>query len=263
MLVPGFLGFLLFYDKKYIRKIDGISLVKILSCGIIGHAASNIFEVNALQGMGIALGSAIYSLTPICTGIFSKIFSKKDKVTLEEASYAAISSLGLLIASFDLSILSFQYSFHHVVYMFIAMTSACYLWVQLRDINQRAGENVSPIFINSSAMLVAGISGILFSIVFEGSLLKNLGVLLIKENVIKMTVLILMSNVFASLLYGLLLKRVSALYMSMVGSIHLPISCIVGYLAFGETVNNSAFFGYGLVILGSVLFARSQVIASR
>lgn len=251
MLIVGLAGFFIFKKSGrniYSRKL----LLGVFLAGFFGHYLSNYIEVISIQQIPLYVGSIIYSLTPCITGIISRI------VLNEKLNNYQI--LGIVISVISIVYLSISQQFTHtdikiipVILMFIAMILACYAWVQTRNVELSNKKN-SFMLINSLTMLVAGISGIVFSCL-NLNIIDNLSIIFINRMVMyQLIATIILSNIIAVYLYGALLKRFSATLISMIGMTSFPITGFFGALFFGETIDVETIIVYLSICVGTGIY---------
>ncbi|NGX63281.1 MAG: S-adenosylmethionine/S-adenosylhomocysteine transporter [Candidatus Anoxychlamydiales bacterium] len=220
MLLAAFLilGYMLLRKRSQLK----ISKKQFFAIGIL--ALLSMYLTNALEFYGLKHLSAsktcfIYSLTPIFAAIFSYIHFK-EKLSLKKMLGMSIALLGIIpvffIQSGSAKITS---SFFHIslpeIAVIVAVIFSVYGWVLLRMLVKN--NSVSPLTANGIGMLLGGIFALTHSYFFDAwtpipvSSGHNLAFI---QGILSYTIV---SNIICYNLYGYLLKKYTATFMSFVG----------------------------------------------
>lgn len=215
---------------------------------------TNAFEFWGLQYLTSAKACFIYSLSPFLTALFS-YFQFKEKMTSKKWMGLSIGFIGFLpvlahqTGSEELLGGIFFLSWAEIALMLATLTSV-YGWILLRKLGKEEG--VSPLMANGSSMLLGGGFALLHSMICEpwGSLntfvpISNLG------NFFKgILLMVLISNLICYNLYGWLLKKFTATFLSFAGLMTPLFAAFFGWWLLEETVHWSFFCSLGVISIG-------------
>lgn len=209
------LGYLLIRKRQdlkvNIKQFLGISVLAILSMYL-----TNAFEYYGLRHLSAAKTCFIYSLTPFFAAFFSFIHFN-EKMNLKKWIGMLIGFLGILPSFFGPDKLGS--SFFHISLPELAVIGAVlfsvYGWILLRILVK--DNAVSPLTANGFGMLIGGIFALVHSFFFDiwnpMPITHGHGAQFM-QSLIAIT---LISNVFGYNLYGYLLKKYTATFLSFVG----------------------------------------------
>ena len=245
------------------KKLNNLTKKIVLSLFVLGFF--NIFLTNILEFWSLSKISAaktcfLYSLSPFLTAFLSYIHFK-EKMTKKKWIGMSIGFLGFIPTIMakeagELSLGSFIGLSTPEIAMFFAVLFSVYGWVLLRLIVK---EEVSPLVANGVSMLIGGLLalGASFFIdswtpipIVHGSFLKLLGLI---------GVLTLLSNIFCYNLYGFLLKKYTATFLSLFGLLSPVFVSIHSWIILGEVPSASIFFSTTIVILGLYIVYKEEI----
>lgn len=227
-------------------------------------AAFNIYLTNAFEFWGLRYLTSfktcfIYSLSPFLSALFC-YFLFADKLTIRKWFGLGIGFLGFLpillseTSSEGLAGHFFVFSWAEIAVM-VATICSVYGWILLKQLVSE--HNLSPLSANGVSMFIGGAlalghSGVVetwdplpvsdFSIYLECTLL-----------------LILISNLICYNLYGFLLKRYSAPFVSFAGLTTPLFTAFFGWLVLGEVVTWPFYLSFVIVFLGLLLFDQDEL----
>lgn len=251
MFIAGIiiLAFLLIAKKKdfKIRKHQFFPLILLSLSSVY---LTNVFEFWGLQYLTAAKACFIYSLSPFLSALFS-YFEFKEKVTLRKFIGLIIGFIGFF------PVLLYQKGAEEIlggisflswaeIALIAATVTSVYGWILLRKLGK--DEGMSPLMANGSSMLLGGFFALVHSWVidrwdpipvtnYSGFLL---GVLL----------MILISNLICYNLYGWLLKKFTATFLSFAGLMTPLFAAFFGWIVLGETVSWTFFVSVGIISFG-------------
>lgn len=251
MLLAGIiiLAFLASARKKDL-KIKKHQLFPLALLALTAVYLTNIFEFWGLQYLTSAKACFIYSLSPFLAALFS-YFQFKEKITTKKFIGLTIGFIGFLPVLLHqsgaeqlLGGVSFL-SWAELALM-VATATSVYGWVLLRKLGK--DEGMSPLMANGSSMFLGGLFALghsLFVDTWNPLPISNYlgffqGVLL----------MILISNLICYNLYGWLLKRFTATFLSFAGLMTPLFAAFFGWLVLGETVAWTFFLSVGIISLG-------------
>lgn len=251
MLVAGLiiLAFLALFRKKdfTLKKhhLFPLTLFALLSVYI-----TNVCEFWGLQYLTAAKACLIYSLSPFLSALFS-YFQFKEKITPRKLAGLLIGFVGFLPILMSqsgsenllggVSFLSWA-----EIALIIATATSVYGWILLRKLGK--DEGMSPIMANGASMALGGLFALFHSFLAEGwrpvPVSNYTG---FAEYVILM---IIISNLICYNLYGWLLKRFTATFLSFAGLMTPIFAAFFGWLFLGETVTWHFFLSLGIISIG-------------
>ncbi|MBA2727636.1 MAG: DMT family transporter [Parachlamydiaceae bacterium] len=264
MLTAGALIILyyLFSNRHEIRKIFSINRTAILT--LVGLAFFNIYLTNACEVWGLQyLSSAktcfIYSLSPFASALFS-YFLFSEQMSKQKWLGLTIGFLGFIPIFMSQSTEeeltgSFWIFSWAELAVCVAAVSSVYGWILLKKLIQV--DQISPLFANGLSMLLGGTMALGHS-----ALVENWDPVPVTEYLpfIECSILlILVSNFICYNLYGHLLKKFTATFMSFAGFTTPLFTALFGWLYFGEVVTSAFFFSMTIVFSGLLLFYREEL----
>jgi len=219
MLFASFLilGFLLFRKRKALKvsKKQGFAIIIL---ALLSMYLTNTLEFYGLKYLTASKTCFIYSLTPFFAALFSYIHFN-EKMNLKKWLGMTIGFLGILPIFFFQTSDKLTASFFYISLPELAIIGATifsvYGWILLRILVK--DNSLSPLTANGWGMFLGGIFALVHSYFFDiwspvpitsGHLSHFI------QGLISIT---LLSNVFCYNLYGYLLKRYTATFMSFVG----------------------------------------------
>lgn len=219
--------------------------------GFFSIYLTNILEFWGLQYLSAAKTCFIYSLSPVCTAILSYIHFK-EKITGMKWLGLGIGFVGVLPVLFtqtgseDL----FETSFLSLPTLAIigAVLASVYGWILLR-VNLK-NTQISPLMANGTSMLLGGIMAMVHSYfvdnwspipIAEGHTTGVFG------NILLMTLLF---NVLCYNVYGMLLRRFTATFLSFIALLSPVFASINGWLFLGESFSWTILLSTGIVSSG-------------
>jgi len=262
MLLAGALmvGYLLIRKRSSFR-LNKKQWISIGFLALFSIFLTNILEFWGLQYLSSAKTCFIYSLSPFFSALFSYIHFK-EKMTRGKWIGMTIGFLGMIpvfmtqTGSEDLlSAFSF-FSWPTLAIMGEALFSV-YGWVILRLVVK--DNDVSPVMANGSSMLIGGAMALASSFFFDtwspvpiaaGKLMP------FAMGTLGMTVLY---NIFCYNLYGMMLKRFTATFLSFMGLLSPIFASLSGWLFLGESLSWQIFLSTSIVSIGLWIVYRSEL----
>lgn len=251
MLLAGLiiLAFLALFQRKEL-KIKKHQLFPLLLFALSAVYISNIFEFWGLQYLTAAKACFIYSLSPFLSAFFSYL-EFKEKITPKKLLGLTIGFVGYI------PVFLFQFNSEQnsglalfswpEVALLIATASAVYGWILLRKLGKNEG--MSPLMTNGASMCLGGLFALIHSLfVDKWSPLPITNYSGFFQGVFLM---ILISNIFCYNLYGWLLKRFTATFLSFAGLLTTPLcAALFGWLLLGETIHWTFFLSVSIMSFG-------------
>lgn len=243
------LAFLALTRKKDLQ-IKRNQLLPLILLAISAVYLTNIFEFWGLQYLTSAKACFIYSLSPFLSALFS-YFQFKEKITSKKLIGLSIGFIGFIPVLMNQSgsehlLGGFSFISWAEIALIIATITSVYGWILLRKLGK--DEGMSPLMANGSSMLIGGLFALIHSCFVDswtplpisnyGGFLK--GVLL----------MIVISNLVCYNLYGWLLKRFTATFLSFAGLMTPLFAAFFGWIILGETVSWMFFLSVGIISIG-------------
>lgn len=253
MLLAGvlILAFLLLWKKQYF-KLTGKQALSLAVYGLFSTYLTNAFEFWGLQHLSAAKTCFIYSLSPFFAAFFSYLHFG-EKMNLKKWLGMLVGFLGFLPVLYkqpgaeDLIGGIFFISWPELAIMGAALCSI-YGWVLLRLLVK--DQSVSPLMANGCSMLLGGLFALVHSYLVEawtplpiaqghfGSFLQGT------------LIMTLISNILCYNLYGYLLKKFTATFLSFMGLLSPIFASLNSWMILGETPSPVIFLSTGIVGIG-------------
>lgn len=259
MLIAGaiLLGYWAFKRNSFkITKKQGISLL-ILS--FLSIYLTNVLEFWGLKYLTAAKTCFIYSLSPFFAAFFSYLHFG-ERMTRQKWAGMLIGFIGFLPVLYTqmgeeglLGGIGFL-SWPSLAVMGAALASV-YGWVLLRLVVK--DQQMSPVFANGSIMVMGGLFALLHSFFADSwtptPIVSASG---FWQGTLLMT---FVSNIICYNLYGFLLKRFTATFLSFMGLLSPIFASINSWLLLGESPSWIIFLSTGVVSTGLWLIYRSEL----
>lgn len=256
MLLAGvlLLGYLYFFNRKnFVFRWSSFKLFFLL--GLSNIYLCNAFEFWGLQYLSSAKTCFIYSLSPfasalLCYWLLSEVMTKLKWLGLLVGfiGFIPIFAMGGPEEAGTQSAFLF-FSWPELSVM-LAAVSAVYGWIVLRQLVR--DEGYSPIMANGVSMLIGGAISLTHSFFVENW--DPVPVTEYRPFLESMALQILISNVVCYNLYGFLLKRFSAPFMSFAGFSTPFFTVAISWLTLGETVGWGFWLSSAVVLFGLSMF---------
>lgn len=240
MTIAGLLllGFLFIWKRSSLL-VSGKNFITISLLAIIGIYSTNVLEASGLKYLPAAKTCFIYSLSPFFAAILSYI-DGKEKITFKKWLGLFIGFLGFLPVLFiqakgDTNYR--QYNLFGVPELSVIGAAFCsvYGWILLRKIVKNGA--TSPLVANGLSMLIGGILAILHSRLSDNWTPIPVTAGKIGTFLSGTFGIIIISNVICYNLYGYMLRRFTATFISFAGLLSPIFSSIISWFVLGETLN--------------------------
>lgn len=247
VLLIGFLAIRRASLKLTFKQFLSISLLALFSIYL-----ANAFEFWSLQQLTAAKTCFIYSLSPFFAAFFSYLhFGERMNrrkwlgMALGFAGFvpvlAAQKGSGELLSG--LTYLSWP-----ELSMIAAALCSVYGWVLLRLIVKDS--TVSPALANGTSMLIGGLFALLHSALVETWNPLPVSASVIGPFIQGTVIMTFISNILCYNLYGMMLKRFTATFLSFMGLLSPIFASINSWLFLGEQPSPVIFLSTGIVCLG-------------
>ncbi len=262
MLIGGLLltAFYVLTNRSDARKFLGLKYARLwLVLAIFNIYLTNVLEFWGLQTLPAAKASFIFSLSPFFAAIFSYLFFG-ERMTHKKLLGLFIGFLGfipILIHTSpaedllnDFSI----FSFGELALIAAAMTNALGWIIMRHSIHKKAYPSVLS---NGMSMILGS-----FMILPTSYIVETWSPLPI-SNYAKfgfyIILLVITSNILAYNLYGILLKKYTATFLSFGGFMTPLFAALTGWVFLGETVSWQFFVSAAAVFCGLFIFYQEEL----
>lgn len=260
MLAAGILLLLyqFFFNREQLR-IRTKDLIKLTLLAVFSIYLTNIFEFWGLQYLTSFKTCFIYSLSPFASALISYlVFYERMSVKkwagliVGFAGFIPILCAHTAEESGTGQLLLFSWAEIAVI---LAALCSVYGWILLKQLVSE--NNLSPITANGAAMTIGGLIALIHSYavevwdpvpVSEAAPFLTYGI-----------TLIVISNFICYNLYGWLLKKYSATFMSFAGFTTPLFAALFGWLFLGEAVTAPFYISAVIVFFGLFLFYQEEL----
>jgi drug/metabolite transporter (DMT)-like permease len=262
MLLAGglMLGYLLIRKRSAFR----LDLKRWCSIGLLAFFSiflTNILEFWGLQYLSAAKTCFIYSLSPFFASFFSYLHFG-ERMTKNKWLGMLIGFIGMIPVFMTqtgseelLNAFSF-FSWPTLAIVGAALFSV-YGWVILRLVVK--DQEISPVMANGSSMMIGGLLALISSLFIDSW--NPLPIASGQMGTFAMGTLAmsLLYNIVCYNLYGMLLKRFTATFLSFMGLLSPIFASLSGWLFLGEPLSWQIFLSTGFVSIGLFVFYRSEI----
>lgn len=233
--------------------------LKILGLGVLNIYLTNVFEFWGLQYLTSSKTCLIYSISPFASALISYLVLS-EKMNWKKWLGLTVGCLGLVPillsdnAREEQGGLFFMFSWAEIAVLAAAICSV-YGWILLRQIVKQ--EKVSPVTANGFSMLIGGSLSL-----FHSSLVETWNPWPFTEFypfLESAILLIIISNLICYNLYGALLKRYSATFMSFAGFTTPFFTALFGWLFLSETISWPFYLSTTILFFGLFLFYQEEL----
>lgn len=240
------------------RGLPKLSKKQWLSLGLLGLLSiylSNVFEFYGLRSLSAAKTCFIYSLSPFLAALLSFIHFG-EKMTKAKWAGLMIGFLGF-IPSLDLSSdLKFSLSIPEIA-VILAVVTSVYGWIILRMMVKE--NEISPLIANGFSMLFGGMMALGHSFLIETwnpipMDLKHLPSVF--GGIAAMTII---SNFICYNLYGMMLKRFTATFLSFFGLLSPIFASFNAWILLNESPSFKILLSTTIVSFGLWLFYKTEL----
>lgn len=228
--------------------------------GLIAIYLTNICEFWGLKYLTSFKTCFLYSLSPFISAILC-FFLLKEKLTKKKWLGLAIGFLGFLPillsqnGSEELSGTLYFFSWAEFAVL-IAVVSSVYGWILLSQLVKRG---YSPLTVNGYSMVLGGVAALVHSALYE----TWEPFPIMEEKYLEFAectlLLMLVSNFLAYNLYGYLLKRFSATFISFAGFTTPMFTVLFGWIFLGEVAGWIFYLSAAIVFVGLSFFHQEEL----
>lgn len=243
-------------------KIHWNHLIPLVLLGFVSIYVTNIAEIWGIQYMSSAKACLMYSLSPFVAALLA-YFILKERMSAKKWMGLTVGFIGLmpiLFVSTNSSELSkdlFLFSWAELSIL-IAVVASVYGWILLKKILHEY--RFSPMLANGFSMLIGGGLALLHSYlsgenwapvpVIDHQYVPFLEIALW---------MLLISNVICYNLYGYLLKRFSATFMSLAGLVTPLFASLFGWYFLDEVITWHFYMSMFIFSIGLILYYQEEI----
>lgn len=253
--------FYLFFANRSSFKLTGRQYLSLFLLAVFSIYLTNILELWGLQYLSAAKTCFIYSLSPFFAVFFSYLHFK-EKMNSHKWIGLSIGFVGfipVLLRQTDAEDLLNAFSFISWPALAIMGAAFCsvYGWVLFRLIVK--DNDISPIMVNGVTMLIGGIIALFHSFFIEAwnpFPVSTANLIPFLKNTL---IIIFISNLICYNLYGLMLKRFTATFLSFFGLLSPVFASFSSWLLLNESLSLSIFLSSGIVSIGLWLIYQAEL----
>ena len=262
MLFAGLImtGYLLL-RKRSSFKISRKQLLSLLLLGVFSIYLTNICEFWGLQHLTAAKTCFIYSLSPFFAALFSYLHFG-EKLSRAKMIGMGIGFLGFLPVLYTqtgsedlLKALGFI-SWPELAIMGAALCSV-YGWVLLRLVVK--DDEVSPMMANGTSMLFGGALALAHSFFIDSWAPTPIAAGHMGSFIQGTIVMTLISNIICYNLYGMMLRKFTATFLSFMGLLSPIFASLNSWIILGEQPSWIIFMSTGVVSIGLWVIYRAEL----
>ncbi len=211
----------------------------------------------ALHYLSAAKMSFLFNLSPFMASYYSYLFFK-ERMTTKQWIGLVVGILGLIpilltSTKTELCLGEFMYISWPELAVIAAVAAHSYSWIVMRKLVKE--NSYSPMMVNGISMTCGGLMGLATSYCFEEipaitNPVEFWGLL---------GLIILTSNIICHNLYGFLLKRYTATFISFAGFLGPIFTALYGYLLLNETISWHYYVSGSVVFIGLWLFYQDEL----
>lgn len=228
--------------------------------GFLNIYLTNIAEIWGLQHMISSKACLIYSLSPFLAALVA-YFVLRETLNSKKwlglcVGFAGLIPIFMTQSPSETSVGSFLSISFAEISLLIAVLCSVYGWTLLKKIIHEF--RYSPIMANAVSMSLGGLLALAHSY-FSGENWNPIPVTDFAPFIQNTIWMCLISNIICYNLYGFLLKRYTATFMSFAGLITPLFASLFGWLFFNETITWHFFASIALFSIGLTIFYQEEL----
>lgn len=262
MLFAGvvLLAYLLWKDRAALARIKPAHWKGIVLLAASNIYLTNIFEIWAIQHMVSSKACLVYSLSPFVAALVAFVVLR-EKMSRKKLIGMLIGFLGLLPIVFmqtqeELDTGKFLMFTMAELAIVGAVFCSVYGWIQLKKVMQ--DYEYSPLMANGLSMCVGGVLALAHSY-YAGENWAPLPVTDMQPYLINTLIMCVISNLICYNLYGYLLKRFTATFMSFAGLVTPFFASLFGFIWLQEAITWHFMVSVALFSVGLAVFYREEL----
>lgn len=239
-----------FYTDKTVRTADWWLFGMVVLFHILFPFMS---EYIALQDMSPSSACLLYNLSPFFSALFS-YFIFDEKMTPKKWIGFSIGLAGIVWYVGSQQAIDINVSWSNLLMLFSVITSSLG-WIFVRLLVKNRG--YSTMLVNGFAMLAGGLVALPLSSMFEGPVHVSLSQLPYIAGLL--TIMIFITNVLFYNLYGYLLTKYTATFLSFVGFVTPLFSALFEWFFFGTMISLNFVCTVCIVGIGIFIFYQEEL----
>lgn len=254
-----FLGYLTIRNRGAF-KITPKQFFLICALAVFGTYLTNAFEFWSLQHLTAAKTCFIYSLCPFFSAFFSYIHFQ-EKMNARKWLGLGVGFAGIIpVLAMQKGAEELVSSLSFISWPELAMVGASictvYGWILLRLLLQ---SHVSILMANGASMLIGGMIALAHSYLSETWAPLPVASSHFGAFIQGVLIMILISNIFGFNLYGFLLKKFTATFLSFMGLLSPIFASLSSWLILGEPPSPIIFLSTAIVSIGAWLVYSAEL----
>jgi drug/metabolite transporter (DMT)-like permease len=211
----------------------------------------------ALHYLPSSKASFLYNLSPFLSSYYSYIFFK-ERLSPKQWIGLVVGFVGLIpilltSSPTEKSVGEWAYISWPEIAILVSVAAHSYSWIVMRRLVKEKG--YSPMMANGITMTTGGIAALGTSFVFENVQPVTDWVAFFSW----LALVILISNIICHNLYGFLLKRYTATFMSFAGFLTPLFTALYGVLFLNECITWHFYLSSAIVFVGLMLFYQDEL----
>lgn len=247
--------------KRAQFKLEKKQLLSLTLLAFFSIYLTNILEFWGLQYLSAAKTCFLYSLSPFFAALFSYLHFK-EKMNKQKWLGLCVGFIGFIpVLTFQSGAEELLNAFSFLSWPTLAIMGAAlfsvYGWILLRLVVKDS--SVSPLMANGASMLLGGMLAL-----FHSSFVDTWQPIPVQTGsfapFLKSTLFMtLISNIICYNLYGLLLKRFTATFLSFVGLLSPIFASLTAWIFLGEPLSWVIFLSTGIVSCGLFIVYQAEL----
>lgn len=238
------------YSDKKIRSADWWLFGMVIIFHILFPFLS---EYIALQDISPSSACLMYNLSPFFSAIFS-YFIFNEKMTPKKWLGFSIGLAGVIFFIGSQQTIDIHLSLANLLMLFSVITSTLG-WIFVRVLVKNKG--YSTMLVNGLSMFIGGLLALGLSKLFEGPI--NLHMEHVPYIAGLLALMIFITNILFYNLYGYLLTKYTATFLSFVGFVTPLFAAFFEWIFFGTIVDHSFFLAVSIVGCGIFIFYQEEL----
>ncbi len=247
--------------KKQALKLTKWQFFSLALLGFFSIYLTNILEFWGLQHLSAAKVCFIYSLSPFFAALFSYLHFK-EKINRTKFIGFAVGFLGFIpVLTLQNGPDGFLGAFKGISYPELAIMGAAlfsvYGWVLLRLVVKDS--TVSPLTANGVSMLIGGAMALVHSFFIESWVPEPFSSVHFGTCFKLVAIMTLISNIICYNLYGFMLRKYTATFLSFMGLLSPIFASITSWILIGERPSWVIFCSTALLSAGLFIVYRAEL----
>ncbi len=251
------LGYLFFFHRKWLH-FARADIKLFFQAALFFAYLSYVLAVVTLGELSSARFAFMFNLTPFITAIIS-FFYLHEKLNKKEIASLFIGFIGFMPLVFvgqKAGIDSASFFSITGLLLFISTIAYAYGWIIISELVNKRG--YSPFLVTGIAFLSGGLATLCTSFIFE-----NWFKIAPVSDVLTFTTyligIVFISEIVASNIYAMLLKRYSVTFLAFAGCLYPLFSALLAWIFLGESITVNFFVSAVIVTLALYIYHLSEM----